>query len=71
MFKFSDGWKPLCEFLSKPIPDQDFPHRNKGGSITQEIVDHSYIFQPIKNEIRAIVVTAAVLFGVLIAYMFF
>lgn len=25
------GWKPLCDFLNKPIPNVDFPHEN--GSI--------------------------------------
>ncbi len=24
-----DGWKPLCEFLNKPVPDASFPHANK------------------------------------------
>jgi len=24
-----DGWKPLCKFLNKPIPEVDAPHRNK------------------------------------------
>jgi hypothetical protein len=25
-----DGWKELCNFLGKDIPDEDFPHANKG-----------------------------------------
>lgn len=24
------GWGPLCEFLDLPVPDEDFPHVNKG-----------------------------------------
>lgn len=24
-----DGWKPLCRFLEKPVPDMPFPHKNK------------------------------------------
>ncbi|KAA8643901.1 hypothetical protein EYZ11_011675 [Aspergillus tanneri] len=28
-FKLSDGWKPLCEFLGKPVPDRPFPHLNE------------------------------------------
>ncbi len=24
-----DGWKKLCKFLDKEIPDMDFPHRHK------------------------------------------
>ena len=25
-----DGWKELCTFLDKPIPNEPFPHKNKG-----------------------------------------
>lgn len=25
-----DGWKELCNFLNKPIPDKPFPHKNIG-----------------------------------------
>jgi len=25
-----DGWKKLCDFLNEPIPNQSFPHVNKG-----------------------------------------
>jgi hypothetical protein len=24
-----DGWRPLCEFLGKPVPDAPFPNRNR------------------------------------------
>lgn len=26
-----DGWKPLCGFLGKPVPDIPFPHANAFG----------------------------------------
>ena len=29
-FENGDGWKKLCKFLNKPIPDKAFPHANKG-----------------------------------------
>ncbi|CAL8070477.1 unnamed protein product [Calicophoron daubneyi] len=29
VFNVRDGWKPLCEFLSQPIPPHPFPHVNK------------------------------------------
>jgi len=29
-FENGDGWKELCEFLSLPIPSDDFPHSNRG-----------------------------------------
>lgn len=28
VFKVKEGWGPLCEFLSLPVPDEDFPHIN-------------------------------------------
>lgn len=24
-----DSWEPLCSFLGRPVPNEDFPHRNK------------------------------------------
>lgn len=31
-FEIGDGWRPLCEFLGKPLPDLDFPHVNDSDS---------------------------------------
>lgn len=28
IYNLTDGWGPLCEFLNKPIPNQDFPHED-------------------------------------------
>jgi hypothetical protein len=27
-FEAKDGWRPLCKFLDKPVPEEDFPHLN-------------------------------------------
>ena len=27
-FKLGDGWEPLCEFLRKPVPSEEFPRVN-------------------------------------------
>jgi len=27
-----DGWEPLCKFIGKDVPDEPFPHVNKGNS---------------------------------------
>lgn len=29
VYDVRDGWGPLCEFLGKPMPEQDLPHLNK------------------------------------------
>ena len=62
-FKHQHGWKPLCEFLGVPVPKVEYPHRNKGGSITDEIVNTSYIFEPIYRDVKI----AGVVFAVLLA----
>jgi hypothetical protein len=28
-YQLGSGWKPLCEFLGKPIPNKEFPHLNE------------------------------------------
>lgn len=32
-FRSEDGWAPLCRFLNKPIPDETYPHVNKGDNV--------------------------------------
>ncbi|KAF5011612.1 hypothetical protein FDECE_2275 [Fusarium decemcellulare] len=36
-----DGWKPLCEFLGKPIPDAPFPNGNKGSGQFQDNMEEA------------------------------
>lgn len=31
-FTPKDGWKPLCEFLGKEVPDEPFPYVNAGSN---------------------------------------
>ena len=33
IWNVKDGWKPLCSFLGKQIPDGPIPHENKTGDI--------------------------------------
>ena len=37
VFEVKDGWKPLCEFLGKDIPNVDFPKRNEGVKIKRNL----------------------------------
>ncbi len=32
-----DGWKPLCEFLGKPIPDESYPRVNEAKDFKKQI----------------------------------
>jgi len=52
VFKHQEGWGPLCKFLGVAEPKVPYPHRNKGGSITDEIVATSYIFEPITRDLK-------------------
>lgn len=66
-FHPSDGWEPLCKFLGKPIPDEEFPHKNKGGSVLDEQLKESPIFIRMQYEMVAslticVVVAGAALF---------
>jgi len=33
-----DGWPKLCKFLGLEIPDMEFPNKNKGGQIVEDIL---------------------------------
>jgi len=35
VFQVSDGWKPLCDFLNVPVPDEEFPHINESGDFAE------------------------------------
>ena len=38
VFHVSDGWKPLCEFLGKPVPEEiPFPHVNAGNKTKRRL----------------------------------
>lgn len=45
MFSVKEGWKPLCQFLNKPLPSIPFPHKNKKGAIVEEILRHPLFVQ--------------------------
>jgi len=67
VYTMGDGWGPLCKFLNQKIPDTPFPHRNKKGSITTEIINESALFKRIKTEM-VISSSLLVLGGVYISY---
>lgn len=37
VFKVKDGWKPLCEFLGKEIPQSRFPKTNERALLARNI----------------------------------
>lgn len=49
-YSVKEGWEPLCKFLGTPIPDIPFPHKNPGGSVIDEFMVESPMFQQMKKE---------------------
>lgn len=37
VFEVKDGWKPLCQFLNKPIPKEEFPNVNDRAEMLQRM----------------------------------
>ncbi|MGI5224579.1 sulfotransferase family protein [Actinoallomurus sp. CA-142502] len=35
VFEITQGWRPLCEFLGVPVPDEPFPHGNDRQSFAE------------------------------------
>ena len=40
----------MCEFLKVSIPESEFPHKNKKGSITQELMETNPLFIRMQRE---------------------
>jgi len=70
VYNLDQGWDPLCKFLNLPVPDKPFPHRNKQGSIVEEIMETHPMFVQIKKEIL-IYGSLLLAFVAVVAYWFF
>ena len=58
----------MCEFLGKPVPDVNFPHKNKGGSVADEMLEESPVFRVIKREMKISLATLTILSAVVTIY---
>ncbi|KAK5693251.1 hypothetical protein LTR17_025172 [Elasticomyces elasticus] len=58
LYRLGSGWKPLCDFLGKPIPDAAFPNRND--SRTLELAFKHLIARTVR---RSLINIAVVLGG--------
>jgi len=45
IWKLSDGWKPICEFLNLSVPEIPFPHKNKNASLMNELANTNRTFK--------------------------
>ena len=39
VYAIGSGWKPLCDFLDVPVPDEEFPHVNTSESFRDRIAE--------------------------------
>ncbi|XP_076823977.1 uncharacterized protein LOC143470023 [Clavelina lepadiformis] len=54
IYNCKEGWGPLCEFLGVDAPSVPFPHKNKKGSIFDELMEKSDIMK--RMQLEALVV---------------
>ncbi|KAK6382357.1 hypothetical protein LTS17_004244 [Exophiala oligosperma] len=47
-WEVQQGWEPLCKFLDKPVPDEEFPWENKAGAEFQKKVEAAGIRMAIR-----------------------
>lgn len=64
-----DGWPKLCAFLGLKVPDMEFPNKNKGGQIVEDILFRhpralKQRYTVIKNLLISIAVVAAMVYYV-------
>jgi hypothetical protein len=39
-YKLGSGWEPLCDFLGKEVPPEEFPWLNETGELRERILNH-------------------------------
>lgn len=60
----TDGWGPLCKFLGKPVPETEFPHKNKGASLLEDWLKENPVFLQMKFEMKIALAVVVALVGV-------
>ena len=49
VFNVKEGWKPLCNFLDKPVPYYEFPRKNIKAKVVEDLKSHK-VFKKIQLE---------------------
>jgi hypothetical protein len=66
----SDGWAPLCTFLGKEVPAEDFPTGNEPNEHQNKIDSAMAKREATADRNMAIVILGMLLFGLLVLYLF-
>ena len=43
VFEVTQGWEPLCAFLERTVPDEDFPRLNEGGETIRKTFKETFV----------------------------
>ncbi|XP_077972698.1 uncharacterized protein LOC120338670 [Styela clava] len=70
VFNLSDGWKPLCKFLEKDIPDVSFPYSNKGSPFEDPSVA-PLLFRRLDQELYFLISFLVIIVDIIIVFLFF
>ena len=71
VYKISDGWEPLCQFLDEDVPDCPFPHKNKNASLVAEVITENPIAAAnLKAAKQKFCIFIFLAFSVLLAFIF-
>ncbi|XP_076811982.1 uncharacterized protein LOC143458956 [Clavelina lepadiformis] len=73
-FDVKEGWKPLCKFLDKPVPDQPFPCENQAGckrNIADRMLQDTWIAKKMLREIQCCIIAVFLLIFTSLFYMFY
>ena len=66
VYNCKEGWEPLCKFLEVDVPDIPFPHKNKSGSIFDDLLKSNEVMIRVKREAIAVGSGLVVCLGVAI-----
>ena len=58
-YELGSGWKPLCEFLGKPVPNVPFPHLNEVNAL--EAAFSAFVGRALKNSLLNIAIVVGMI----------
>lgn len=70
VYKFSDGWEPLCKFLGEPVPDAEFPWSNRMGSVIAELSEHPDYLRVMKRQLLCLFIRLVMVIGFVYLYLY-
>ncbi|XP_022789236.1 uncharacterized protein LOC111328947 [Stylophora pistillata] len=69
IFNVKQGWKPLCEFLERELPEEEFPRENVALSFVKQGISKE--LETIKSQLFMLIAICAFLVGVFYAAFYF